>query len=557
MSRRRVLAFCLTLGATAVLALPALAGARIAYVTGSGYTSHVAPVDLAAGVFGAEIPISGEGSPLDVAIIPNGKTAYVTGNGDVVPIDVATNAAGPSIDTGIQSCPRAIATKPDGTRVYVTDSCEGSVSVIDVATGTELTDVPVGSPDGIAVTADGSRALVTSFSEESVIPIDLATNTAGTPIPLGDYGRGIAVTPNGAAAYVVVRNDDEVRRIDLATNTVGPAIPVAEFPEELAISPDSSRAYVVGNNQPVTPIDLLTDTPGTAIPMGGNFLEDVAVMPDGSRAWVTDEEPGNRLVPIDIPGNTLGTPIPALGRPAAIAIVPNQGPVAAFTGTPNPVLRGETVNFNAGTSADSDGSVTRYDWDFGDGTILENGGPTPHHTYSFGGTYTVTLTVTDNEGCSLEIVFPGQTAHCNGGPPARTSHQLQVNPKCITVNGSASTFVPKYRPARVAPGLRVRLAASSPAKLSVDPTMTWTKGGGGKASLPNLTTTVQQWRRVRFLIPGNLRDRLPLGTSVKLHLRIEATPLDETLCGGQATERTLRLKVVKVIPGVVQAGRVP
>ena len=558
MSRGRAAVLLVVLCGLSALAIPSLASARIAYVTGSGiYNSHVAPVDLATGIFGGEIPIAGEGSPQDVAIIPNGKTAYVTGNGNVLPIDVATNTAGTPISIGIQSCPSAIATKPDGTRVYVTDSCASSVSVIDVATGTELTDVPVGNgPDGIAVTPDGTRALVTSFSAETVTPIDLATNTAGTPIPVGDTAQGIAVTPNGAAAYVVVRNDDAVRRIDLATNTVGPVIPVAGLPEEIAIGPDSSRAYVLGGTAPVTPIDLLTDTPGATIPIGvSTFLEDVAVTPDGARAWVTDES-DNRLVPIEIPANTLGTPIPGLGAPSAIAIVPNQGPHAAFSSSPSPVLRGDAVSFDAGASVDTDGgSIARYEWDFGDGGDPVVAGPNPQHTYSFGGTYTVTLTVTDNEGCSLVVVFPGQTAHCNGSSLARVSHQVQVTPKCIEVTGSASSFVPKYRAARVVPGVRLRLAASDPARLTVDATMSWSRGGGGSFEFKQLVTNVQHWRRVRFVIPSALRSKLPLGLPVALKLRIEAAPLDETLCPGKAVKKTLHLRVVKVIPGSVQAGR--
>jgi PKD repeat protein len=52
--------------------------------------------------------------------------------------------------------------------------------------------------------------------------------------------------------------------------------------------------------------------------------------------------------------------------------------------------------FDGTGSSDSDGSIASYDWDFGDGNLST--GRSPSHTYVSGDTYTVTLTVTDNEG---------------------------------------------------------------------------------------------------------------------------------------------------------------
>lgn len=73
----------------------------------------------------------------------------------------------------------------------------------------------------------------------------------------------------------------------------------------------------------------------------------------------------------------------------------NQDPNSDFDYNPeNPVVSQE-VQFSD-LSSDSDGSVTSWDWTFGDGTFSNSQNPT--HTYDSSGTYTVELTVEDNDG---------------------------------------------------------------------------------------------------------------------------------------------------------------
>ena len=71
----------------------------------------------------------------------------------------------------------------------------------------------------------------------------------------------------------------------------------------------------------------------------------------------------------------------------------NVAPVANFTSS----VSGLTVNFTD-TSTDSDGSIAARSWNFGDGTTST--ATNPGKTYSAAGTYSVSLTVTDNGGAS-------------------------------------------------------------------------------------------------------------------------------------------------------------
>jgi PKD repeat protein len=56
------------------------------------------------------------------------------------------------------------------------------------------------------------------------------------------------------------------------------------------------------------------------------------------------------------------------------------------------------VQFDASASADADGSIGRYRWNFGDNSATTGSVATTSHEFQAAGTYTVTLTVTDNLG---------------------------------------------------------------------------------------------------------------------------------------------------------------
>lgn len=73
----------------------------------------------------------------------------------------------------------------------------------------------------------------------------------------------------------------------------------------------------------------------------------------------------------------------------------NEPPAASFTYSCAEL----SCNFDGSDSSDPDGSIASYSWNFGDGSAAGSG-VAPSHTYSSGGTYSVTLTVTDNEGAT-------------------------------------------------------------------------------------------------------------------------------------------------------------
>jgi chitodextrinase len=89
----------------------------------------------------------------------------------------------------------------------------------------------------------------------------------------------------------------------------------------------------------------------------------------------------------------------------AITVQPGVPPEAAFTFSPTPVLVNQAVFFNASGSRPATGrTIVRYQWDFGKGTT--GSGVTTSNVYDAVGTYTVTLTVTDDVGTVSTISKP-------------------------------------------------------------------------------------------------------------------------------------------------------
>lgn len=95
----------------------------------------------------------------------------------------------------------------------------------------------------------------------------------------------------------------------------------------------------------------------------------------------------------------------------------NQPPTADFSFSAS----GLTVDFTD-QSGDTDGSVVAWNWDFGDGSgsTAQN----PSHTYGADDTYTVTLTVTDDDGAT-DVASQDVTVADGSDPPG--GFTLSVN----------------------------------------------------------------------------------------------------------------------------------
>jgi DNA-binding beta-propeller fold protein YncE len=263
------------------------------------------------------------------------QIAYATNEGDgtVTPIDVTTGTVGTAF--GVGSSPSAIAITPDGTTILVANSTANTVTPLTISGGstgfsyTAGAPIAAGSgPDAIAITTDGTTAYVTDDGSDTVTPITLdGINVPDDALTVAAGPDAIALTPNGELAYVT-SDSGWVTPIVTSTNgisTTPPAIRVGANPDAIAIAPNGQTGYVTDSTSgSLTQFAIPSDKVGAQINVGAT-PNAIAITPNGSTAWVADNigsssAPQYALTPIALPSDTAGASIVLPAQPSAVTL---------------------------------------------------------------------------------------------------------------------------------------------------------------------------------------------------------------------------------------------
>lgn len=409
---------------------------------GAGGTSGAAARNGGAGQAGAA-GLAGSTGTTGAAGLRRASVSNATVN-NAPPVAVATAGATTGIAPEAVTFSSAGSFDADGTVTYLWEFGDGGTSTIanpihtytvdgeftptltvtdnDGATATATTatitidpnQLPVAVANGTPDKANLKAPLVVDFSSAG------SGDTDGTIMGyVWDFGDGSPTsteenptrtyTAQGVYTATLTVTDDK-GGVDSADVTV--TVNPDNVPPSVAIS--ATPAFGKSPNT-VTFSSTVSDSDGTIASLHWNFG-------DGSATSTSPNPVHTYGVGVFIATLTVTDDDGAtVTRSVEIRSLPNIAPQAAASGTPTSGRSPLTVQFNSAGSIDFDGTIAGYRWSFGDGSP-DSTSPNPSHTYA-AGTWTATLTVTDNEGATgtatvqvQSLANQAPTAVANGTP---------------------------------------------------------------------------------------------------------------------------------------------
>jgi hypothetical protein len=256
---------------------------------------------------------------------------------------------------------------------------------------------------GIVLSADGETALIDANEVALIFAHSGGIWTEeGEKLP---HGASLAVSAEGStvvigggdsvSTYVVSPQISSSASLNFGSQTVGRAGPVLWVQARNAGSAPFTPLIFSGPAQITGP-----DAADFAIPEGDDLCEGETLEPGqtcmigvrfiaGAVGW--------RSAALSFGANNGASAAPSV----ALRGTGVQEPIAAIAISGGPAIAGTPIHFSGEGSSGPDGSIGGYYWSFGDGDSAEGAAPT--HTYAAGGTYSATLTVTDNLGMTGRV----------------------------------------------------------------------------------------------------------------------------------------------------------
>lgn len=143
--------------------------------------------------------------------------------------------------------PLRLALSYDATVLYVTNSIDGTLSIVDTATGADLGVVTVGQrPAGVSVDPANGNVWVVSRSDATAVSvIDPATYGISAVLAVGSDAVDVAIDGTARRAYVANAGDASISVVDLDALTVISTVPLTGGPSAVAVDELAQVGYVL------------------------------------------------------------------------------------------------------------------------------------------------------------------------------------------------------------------------------------------------------------------------------------------------------------------------
>jgi PKD repeat protein len=268
---------------------------------------------------------------------------------------------------------------------------------------------------------------------ESPLPVSFDATPSTGNIVSYDWLFGDGQTGNGnlvnhifttAGNYTVkLKVNDDTGAFDQETASIVVTTPsVANMPPHAVLS----SSMTVGN----APLQVQFDGSGST-DSDGSIISYTWAMGDGGtangpQATYTYLTPGNYTATLTVTdegglSDSVSTPV-LVGTSTDVG--DNKLPIALITANKDSGPAPLSVSFDGSQSNDPDGSIAKYEWNFGDGSSAT--GVSPQHTFAKPAVYTVTLKVTDNKGgqsklakFNVRVMKPGTVVETTPDKPSK------------------------------------------------------------------------------------------------------------------------------------------
>ncbi|HKD82085.1 MAG TPA: PKD domain-containing protein [Candidatus Angelobacter sp.] len=262
------------------------------------------------------------------------------------------------IETGIDNCV-SVTAAVSGTTVSWTIS--GQMNTVDHFS--------------VFVSQDGENLMWLADASTTIGSLDLASftlNSGNYVVYVKAVGKPSLTNKMSAGVQLTVPNQPPVAALSVTPSTGTAALTVS--------------ASTAGSSDPDGTIA------STSITFG-----DGSAAVSGTSATHVYQTAGTYTITATVTDN-LGATASKSASVVVTAVVPNKPPIASVSATPASAYGPASISVSAAGSTDPDGTIAGAVLNFGDGSSAS--GLTATHTYGNAGVYTLTATVTDNQGAS-------------------------------------------------------------------------------------------------------------------------------------------------------------